>query len=147
MARTLAVLLATTALLFSRDARACKQSGDQCQTSASCCSGECVKPTVRRGAAVFGTCCLPTTCEKAGANCGTIPDGTCAGFTLDCGACTAPATCGGGGTTNVCGTTTTTSTSTTTTTTIVYPQSNALNQPLQDALAAFSNNCVSIFLD
>src|SRR5262249_19379309 len=30
---------------------------------------------------------------------------------------------------------------------LVYPQSNALDRPLQDALAAFAHNCVSIFLD
>jgi hypothetical protein len=37
----------------------------------------------------------------AGANCGTLADG-CGGL-LNCGACTAPDTCGGGGLANVCG--------------------------------------------
>ena len=45
--------------------------------------------------------CAATTCEAAGADCGTIPDGC--GGTLECGSCMPPATCGGGGTPNVCG--------------------------------------------
>jgi len=146
MARMLVLVLTAIALLVSRDTLACKRSGDQCQTTASCCTGECVKPTVKRGNAVFGICCTPTTCAAAGAGCGTIPDGNCAGFTLDCGTCPAPATCGGGGTPNVCGTTTTTSTTTSTTTTIVYPQSNALDGPLEDVLASFGS-CVSTYVD
>jgi hypothetical protein len=50
--------------------------------------------------------CAPTTCAAAGKNCGSLSDGC--GGTLDCGACTAPQTCGGGGTANVCGCTPTT---------------------------------------
>jgi hypothetical protein len=50
---------------------------------------------VQHGAALFGICCTPTTCAEQGKNCGTIANGDCAGFTLDCGTCTAPDTCGG----------------------------------------------------
>jgi hypothetical protein len=45
--------------------------------------------------------CMAATCGQLGVNCGTAGDGC--GGTLNCGACTAPATCGGGGMTNVCG--------------------------------------------
>jgi hypothetical protein len=45
--------------------------------------------------------CVPTTCAKAGKNCGQIADG-CGGI-LNCGTCTAPQSCGGGGTANICG--------------------------------------------
>lgn len=45
--------------------------------------------------------CLPTTCEAAGKNCGTVPDGC--GGTLTCGTCSGIDTCGGGGRPNVCG--------------------------------------------
>ena len=40
--------------------------------------------------------CTPKTCTGIGANCGPVADG-CGGI-LDCGSCTAPASCGGGGT-------------------------------------------------
>ena len=43
------------------------------------------------------------TCVGLGADCGFVGDGL--GGVLDCGTCTAPATCGGGGTPNKCGTT------------------------------------------
>ena len=95
----------------------CKRDGQQCATNVSCCSGKCINPTLTRGAALFGICCTPTTCAAQGKTCGTIPNGDCTGFTLNCGSCTAPQTCGGGGTPNVCGTTTTTTTTTTTATT------------------------------
>jgi hypothetical protein len=45
--------------------------------------------------------CRRTTCRKAGATCGTIPDG-CGGI-LTCGVCPAPLSCGGGGVPNACG--------------------------------------------
>ena len=45
--------------------------------------------------------CTPKTCTAIGANCGPVADG-CGGI-LDCGTCTAPASCGGGGTPNKCG--------------------------------------------
>jgi hypothetical protein len=46
--------------------------------------------------------CVPITCGYLGLNCGTAGDGC--GNTLNCGTCTAPATCGGGGASGVCGT-------------------------------------------
>lgn len=46
--------------------------------------------------------CQPTTCQAAGANCGSMPDGC--GQVIQCGSCTAPEVCGGGGAANVCGT-------------------------------------------
>src|SRR4051812_46301703 len=46
------------------------------------------------------------TCASVNAQCGQVMDGD--GNTLDCGACTAPATCGGGGVANQCGCTPTT---------------------------------------
>src|SRR5262249_34344050 len=49
-----------------------------------------------------GQCvCLPATTCPNGQNCGTALDG-CGGVVL-CGACTAPATCGGAGVPNQCG--------------------------------------------
>src|SRR5262249_37261090 len=94
----LATLIAVPAVWPLRpDADPCKSAGKSCRTNQSCCSGVCVK-----GTSASGTCCLPTTCAIQGASCGTISDG-CA-ETLDCGTCTAPATCGGGGTAHVCGT-------------------------------------------
>ncbi len=48
-----------------------------------------------------GAACTPTTCAAQGKTCGALSDGC--GGTLACGACTAPATCGGGGVANVCG--------------------------------------------
>jgi hypothetical protein len=103
------VLLLTAVLLavsLGTAGATCKSGGTQCQTSSSCCSGLCVKPTLTHGNAVFGACCTPTTCTAQGKNCGTISNG-CVG-TLNCGTCTAPQTCGGGGTQNVCGCTPTT---------------------------------------
>jgi RHS repeat-associated protein len=50
-----------------------------------------------------GTECSPKACQDSDANCGILEDGC--GATLDCGACTAPETCGGGGHANVCGVT------------------------------------------
>jgi hypothetical protein len=45
--------------------------------------------------------CAPRTCASANANCGPVADG-CGGL-LECGACTAPQTCGGGGVPSQCG--------------------------------------------
>ena len=47
------------------------------------------------------TTCQPTTCQAAGTNCGSMPDGC--GQVIQCGSCTAPEVCGGGGVANVCG--------------------------------------------
>jgi hypothetical protein len=46
--------------------------------------------------------CTPKTCAQLGKNCGPVATGC--GATANCGACTAPLTCGGGGVANVCGT-------------------------------------------
>ncbi len=46
--------------------------------------------------------CQPRTCAQANASCGPVGDG-CGGL-LQCGTCTAPATCGGGGVPSQCGT-------------------------------------------
>ncbi len=132
----------------SRAADSCKPDGQSCRTSQSCCGRVCFgsDPPGKRPA---GACCTPTTCATAGANCGSIRNGTCPDM-LSCGTCTAPAFCGASQP-NVCGTSTTsTSTSTTTsstTSTIFYPQSTALRRTLTDELDAFANNCVSIYLD
>src|SRR5262245_48911451 len=76
----------------------CVPEGQTCRTDhPRCCGGVCVQGSKKS----FGTCCTPTTCAAAGANCGMIADGC--GGTLDCGTCTLPQTCGGGGTPNVCG--------------------------------------------
>jgi hypothetical protein len=133
----MAIVTALPVLWSATSGASCKANGQQCSTNMSCCNRQCVKPTLKRGAALFGVCCTPSTCRAAGANCGTIPNGDCAGFTLDCGTCTAPATCGGGGTPNVCGTSTTTtstttSSSTTTTTIVCLPDGTQGCQAVQE---------------
>lgn len=45
--------------------------------------------------------CQPATCQSAGANCGSMPDGC--GNVVQCGSCSGTETCGGGGAPNVCG--------------------------------------------
>jgi uncharacterized repeat protein (TIGR01451 family) len=80
----------------------CKGDGQECRTSQSCCSGVCVG-SAPPGKRAKGTCCTPTTCAAAGANCDFIVDGNCPD-TLFCGTCTAPEVCGGAGTPNVCAT-------------------------------------------
>src|SRR5262249_34668220 len=45
--------------------------------------------------------CAPITCAALGKNCGALSDGC--GHTLNCGSCTAPATCRGAGKANGCG--------------------------------------------
>lgn len=47
--------------------------------------------------------CARKSCQNLGATCGYVSDG-CGGI-QNCGACTAPESCGGGGTRNVCGST------------------------------------------
>jgi len=87
-----AVLPAATFSLLGPRATAadCKSDGTQCATNRSCCSRDCMKPTLSRGVSLFGICCTPTTCAAQGKNCGTIPDGDCTGFFLSCGTCTEP---------------------------------------------------------
>ena len=82
-------------------AQTCKADGDSCRTNQSCCSRACVNGAPP-GSKPFGVCCTATTCSAQGANCGTIPNGTCP-QPLNCGSCTGANTCGGGGTPNVCG--------------------------------------------
>jgi hypothetical protein len=53
---------------------------------------------------IFWSCgfgCEIASCADLGVSCGIVPDGC--GESLDCGACTAPETCGGGGKHGVCG--------------------------------------------
>ena len=45
--------------------------------------------------------CVPATCQKLGANCGTLPDGC--GQTITCGTCKAGEVCGANNKPNVCG--------------------------------------------
>ncbi len=60
------------------------------------CSDDSSKPKAD------ATACTPTTCQAAGKNCGSMPDGC--GQVLQCGAsCTGTQSCGGGGVANVCG--------------------------------------------
>jgi hypothetical protein len=69
------IALASMPARYARAGSGCKTDGTQCATSSSCCSGECMKPTLHHGKAIFGVCCVPTTCAAEGTNCGTIPNG------------------------------------------------------------------------
>ena len=121
MRQLLGVLLTVAMVLLVGQheavAAACKTDGTDCRTSTSCCgtnghNGLCVN-SAPPGKRASGVCCTPTTCEAAGAECGTIVNGTC--LTLEplaCGTCPAGETCGAGAP-NVCGTTTTTTSTTT----------------------------------
>ena len=63
-----------------------------------------MSPTFTDGSARDATnlgSCTPLTCAKLGYDCGPMGDGC--GGQIDCGACTAPKTCGGGGGFSVCG--------------------------------------------
>lgn len=102
---TLAVVGALLAGPHLAAAGSCKADGDACRTNRSCCSGACV--TGPPESSPSRACCTPTSCAAEGANCGSVPNGTCP-YALDCGSCAAPHTCGGGGTPNVCGCTPTT---------------------------------------
>src|SRR6266446_5964913 len=97
----------------------CKPDGQACRTNQSCCgtnghNGLCVNssPPGKRPA---GACCTPTTCLAQGAECGSIPNGTCNTLApLPCGDCPAGEICTSA---HVCETTTTTTTTNTSTTT------------------------------
>src|SRR5438094_1742813 len=97
----------------------CKPDGQACRTNQSCCgtnghNGLCVNsnPPGKRPA---GACCTPTTCEAAGAQCGSIANGTCLTLApLNCGTCPDDEICTAA---HVCETTTTTTTTTSTSTT------------------------------
>jgi len=143
---SLSVLLvaAGLALLLTQrtaTASSCKANGQQCQTSMSCCSRNCAKPTVKHGSALFGLCCAPgaslsngTCCTPAtscpAGTCGTISDGC--GGTLNCGGCDATQclTCASNACVSACtseevcdqeGNCVTTTTTTSTTTTTMVP--------------------------
>ena len=91
----------------------CGEASDGCGGTISC--GSCTGTDTCGGGGVpfqcgtgggsgggdGGTSCMPITCAQVGSNCGTVGDGC--GGTLDCGTCTAPATCGGGGVAGQCG--------------------------------------------
>ncbi|MGZ3453557.1 MAG: hypothetical protein ACXVEF_28395, partial [Polyangiales bacterium] len=96
--------------------RTCADDGANCGPVADGCGGltescgSCPAGQVCGGGGTPSVCgttvgdgggCVPTTCEKAGANCGPIGDGC--GGSLDCGTCSTGLTCGGGGTASVCG--------------------------------------------
>ena len=98
-----ALLVTALVITTAQDSRAgiCKPNGQQCQTNQSCCTRNCAKPVVRRGASLFGICC-PTGNK--------LCNGVCVNLATDsnnCGACgttcTTPDTCGGGGTAGQCG--------------------------------------------
>ncbi|MHB8875748.1 MAG: hypothetical protein ACYC8T_18840, partial [Myxococcaceae bacterium] len=63
-----------------------------CRPADNCSAGSCVLAVQP---------CVPKTCQQAGANCGSLPDGC--GGTLVCGTCPVAQSCGGGGVPNVCG--------------------------------------------
>ena len=124
--------LATFGRAAAGHATPCKADGLSCSTNQSCCGRLCYN-SAPPGKRAKGVCCTPTTCALQGAQCGTIPNGTCAGIvnlTLDCGTCPAGQVCTG----NVCVTTTTTTTttsSTVTTTTLCTPLTHADCGPIQ----------------
>jgi hypothetical protein len=85
----------------------CGAQGDGCGGTLAC--GTCASPAYcggngankcGLGGADGGSACVPKTCAQLGATCGTQGDGC--GGTVSCGACTAPAYCGGAGA-NHCG--------------------------------------------
>ncbi|HEY3354726.1 MAG TPA: carboxypeptidase-like regulatory domain-containing protein [Polyangia bacterium] len=85
----------------------CGPAGDGCGGVIQC--GTCTAPDSCGGAGIHGACghsgtssaCTPKTCADLGYDCG--PAGNGCGGLLDCGACTAPKTCGGGGQPGRCG--------------------------------------------
>jgi hypothetical protein len=92
--------------------KTCQDLGYDCGPAADGCGGllqcgTCAAPAVC-GAGGFDKCdalidggtCVAKTCQDLGFECGQAGDGC--GGTIDCGACTAPQTCGGGGF-NKCG--------------------------------------------
>ena len=133
----LVLLLARLALPSIAVGASCKADGDSCRSNQACCGGLCINGAPP-GSKPFGMCCTPTTCAAAGAGCGSLSDGC--GNTLNCGSCTAPATCGGGGTPNVCGTTTT-STSTTTTSTSTSTTTSTMAATCADSDQACQTSC------
>jgi hypothetical protein len=85
----------------------CGTQGDGCGNPLDC--GTCAAPAFCGGGGTNhcglggvdgGSPCVPKTCAQLGATCGTQGDGC--GNPMNCGACTAPAFCGGGGA-NTCG--------------------------------------------
>ena len=87
----------------------CGPIADGCGNTTDC--GTCTAPQTCGGAGVPWRCgqsgadagvCVPTTCQDAGATCGTVAD-RCGSLTASCGTCVAPASCGGGGVPSTCG--------------------------------------------
>ncbi len=112
----------------------CKPDGQACRTNQSCCgtnghNGLCVNsnPPGKRPA---GACCTPTTCEAAGAQCGSIANGTCLTLApLNCGTCPDDEICTAA---HVCESTTTTTTTTTSTTTTMGCTPNCFDKECGD---------------
>jgi len=89
----------------------CADQGIQCGPAPNGCGGVIASCGTCPSGQVCGTggkcatsSCTATTCSALGKNCGQWSDGC--GGTLNCGTCTAPATCGGTGTPGVCGSST-----------------------------------------
>jgi hypothetical protein len=79
---------------------ACGSAPDGCGGVITSC-GSCPTGQICSGGKCTGSGCTAKTCTDLGYSCGTWPDGC--GGNVTCGACTAPATCGGGGTPGKCG--------------------------------------------
>ena len=84
----------------------CGPTGDGCGNALQC--GTCMAPQTCGGGGVPGHCgfpdaggCTGKTCAQQGIGCGPAGDGC--GNLIQCGACVAPATCGGGGMSGQCG--------------------------------------------
>jgi len=88
--------------------RTCADQGIECGSASDGCGGTitscgtCASPLVcSTGGKCAGSSCVPKTCSSLGLDCGMASDGC--GGALNCGTCTAPATCGGGGIPGKCG--------------------------------------------
>ncbi|MFL5321606.1 MAG: hypothetical protein ACJ790_18225 [Myxococcaceae bacterium] len=92
---SIAVIACRSATVADDAVYACNDG--KCPEPLVCQEGFCVSPQ----ASTSTDACTPFTCDLLGKNCGTVSDGC--GGTLDCGACSGKASCGGGGVTNVCG--------------------------------------------
>ncbi len=137
----------------------CGQQPDGCGGLTTNCLS-CTAPQICGGGGVPNKCgggpaaCTPKTCAAFPAGtCGPQADG-CGGLTLNCGACTAPAICGGGGVPGQCGTgggtscvnlqckqTTCTGTATTSISGVVYDPAG--NHPLPNVNVYVPNGTVA----
>jgi hypothetical protein len=78
--------------------------GDPCTVDTCSATTDCSHtpiPNCDLDAGLPDAGCTPVTCTQLGLNCG--PQGDGCGSVIDCGACTAPALCGGGGVAGHCG--------------------------------------------